>query len=171
MACIAPPKNSLEHRRASEEGKHESPRRISQHDAPNRVMTARTPPSRRSNSGPRLSPGDIYRTGGRAKNVFAHVGDASKEGNDTRGCRHLRNRPKAGKTFVCNAAHFPLYPPEWGIHPSCSHRHRRSNPHCSRSVVDLPRPARTRAHLLPIAPSLLPPPVRSRARCNAAVNS
>lgn len=73
MACIAPPKNSLEQRRSPEEGNLESPCHVSKRDAPNRVMTPRTPPSRRSNSGTRLSPGDIYQTGGRAKNVSAHT--------------------------------------------------------------------------------------------------
>jgi hypothetical protein len=93
MACIAPLKNNLGQRRAPDEGSLESPGCVSKCDAPNRVMTtSRTMPSScRSNSIPKLLPGDIDQTGEVAREVSTHLGDASKEGNDTHGHHHRRH--------------------------------------------------------------------------------
>jgi hypothetical protein len=57
-------------------------------------MSRTLPSSRRSHSRPKLSPGDINQTGERARGVSTHLGDASKEGNDTHGRHRCRHRPK-----------------------------------------------------------------------------
>jgi hypothetical protein len=73
--------------------------------------------------------------------VPTHLGDASKEGNDTHGRRHRRHRPESGRTFVRNAAHLTRRPPERGSNtswPEC-----RGTPAATRTAETNHLPAAT----------------------------
>jgi hypothetical protein len=93
---IAPLRKSHEQQRSPEERNKRPPSRVSKHDAPKRGTASKTPPSCRSNSESRLSPGDNYQYHEVARDTTRRRLQGGK--NDTRR-RHRRRPDKVEQDF------------------------------------------------------------------------